>query len=161
MSLSLDIPKMTTNSTTTSTNLNKRSEAAAQTKASEADYVPPKRFYVALPPIALDYAYFKDNVTTNSILRRWNLCLRASLARHRLCHYLAQDGVPPPNSDRTSKAYKDWRNDCFDVIELILASVQGMVLDMSNKGWYPLSEDPRHHYLKVFETFGLNGPEDL
>ncbi|KAK4203184.1 hypothetical protein QBC40DRAFT_194703 [Triangularia verruculosa] len=147
--------------TNTSIASNKMSEISSSSKKAEADYTPPKRFYVALPPIALDYAFFKDNVITNNILRRWNLCLRASLARHRLGHYLATDGVPRPNNDPSSKAYKDWRNDCFDIIELILASVQGMVLDMSNKGWYPLSEDPRHHYLKVFETFGLNRPEDL
>ncbi|KAK0716704.1 hypothetical protein B0T21DRAFT_352115 [Apiosordaria backusii] len=152
---------MTTNTARPSGIRNDEPNFSSQSKIAEVDYTPPKRFYVALPQISLDYAYFKDNVTTNSILRRWNLCLRASLARHRLCHYLAHDGVPPPNNDPSSKAYKDWRNDCFDIIELILASVQGMVLHMSNKGWYPLSEDPRHHYLKVFETFGLNGPEDL
>ncbi|KAK4642054.1 hypothetical protein QC761_511669 [Podospora bellae-mahoneyi] len=160
MSLSLNIPKMTSNSTA-SNNPNIRYKGSSQTKKREADYIPPKRFYVTLPQIALDYAYFKDNVTTNSILRRWNPCLRASLSRHRLGHYLTHDGVPPPNNDPPARHTKDWRNDCFDIIELILASVQGMVLDMSNKGWYPLSEDLRHHDLKVFETFGLNEPEDL
>ncbi|KAK4187878.1 hypothetical protein QBC35DRAFT_523314 [Podospora australis] len=136
------------------------SQTQPSTPVAAQSYTPPKRFYVALPQLALDYADYNDQVKVTSKLRKWHMCLKTSLARHELCRYLVDD-VPPPNNDKSSKEYKDWRNDCFDVIELILASVQGMVLDMSNVGWYPESDNPRHIYSKVFEAFGLEGPEDL
>ncbi|KAK4159577.1 hypothetical protein QBC43DRAFT_361286, partial [Cladorrhinum sp. PSN259] len=125
-----------------------------------ATYTPPKRFYVPLPHLTIDFADIKDAVKPTAHLRRWNMILKSSLARHQLYRYLLED-VPPPNQDRTSVGYLNWRNDRFDIIELILASVQGIVLNMSDKGWYPSSDDPRHIYFKVFEAYGFNGPEDL
>ncbi|KAK4222421.1 hypothetical protein QBC38DRAFT_448280 [Podospora fimiseda] len=136
-----------------------RSRAMAE-MSQPTIYIPPKRFYVPLPQLAVEYADLKDAIKPTANLRRWNMILKASLARHQLYRYLLED-VPAPNQDRTSVEYLNWRNDRFDIIELILASVQGIVLNMSDKGWYPSSDDPRHIYFKVFESFGFNGPEDL
>ncbi|KAK3985340.1 hypothetical protein QBC44DRAFT_353096 [Cladorrhinum sp. PSN332] len=136
-----------------------RAESSGERPQTTA-YTPPKRFYVPLPQLAVEYTDIRDAIKPTANLRRWNMVLKASLARHQLYRYLLED-VPAPNRDQTSVEYLNWRNDRFDIIELILASVQGIVLNMSDKGWYPSSDDPRHIYFKVFEAYGFNGPEDL